>query len=444
MNPGLILLAITSLLVVAFVCLRSMVRILKRLYLGRARAFDENVPDPAINLVLVHGTFSPNAPWTKQDSDLCRSLRSTLQGEVNIHAVRWSGLNSYSARRRAATKLKSLICLLKSKNRDAPLFVIGHSHGGNITMSALQDIDQALVDGVVTISTPFLHAEIDPPRGILRNSIGALAWALMTFTWVHILVGYQLIETHQVSDVWAGLVILLLVLPAAAIQGLIEGKAKDFAEQDTVGDAYASKTLILRTSADEASLLLGVSALVGWATSAVYRLAFWMPDALEHSAGDLWRFVKTNAKLLWLAYAVACSVATLGVLIEPEQGLPFAILIVVLFSPLLALGIFNLSNFFNWGVAIMVFMVIAAPLPIVLGLIAALAVGKEAAPYATIVRVFAEPTPPGKWTLQYLPAISSDVGGAQAALRHSRLYNDPVAIALIADWLNRFLTRPQR
>ena len=69
----------------------------------------------------------------------------------------WSGANTNRARLRAAASLhESLI----AKKREFPLarhFVIGHSHGGNVALYALNLTTSAdLVSGVICLATPFL------------------------------------------------------------------------------------------------------------------------------------------------------------------------------------------------------------------------------------------------------------------------------------------------
>ena len=87
-------------------------------------------------LVLVHGTFAPNAEWTHPDSYLCSALRTRFPS-AEFLPFNWSGRNSHSARIAAGKQLGEFIRRLKNERPDRPCYVIAHSHGGNVALYAL-------------------------------------------------------------------------------------------------------------------------------------------------------------------------------------------------------------------------------------------------------------------------------------------------------------------
>jgi hypothetical protein len=109
-------------------------------------------------IFLVHGTFAPFARWTKSDSPLCRHLQDRLRDAVFIRHE-WSGSFTQRARRRASDELREKLKESYKSHPGAHHYVIGHSHGGNIALYAIDDEDQhAPLKGIVCINTPFIVA----------------------------------------------------------------------------------------------------------------------------------------------------------------------------------------------------------------------------------------------------------------------------------------------
>ena len=84
-----------------------------------------------------------DAPWTAEASTFCKSLSDSLGPNVVFWRLRWSGRNSHTARFNAAKSLRD--CLQKGLEnrewRDAKHFVVAHSHGGNVALMALENLD---------------------------------------------------------------------------------------------------------------------------------------------------------------------------------------------------------------------------------------------------------------------------------------------------------------
>lgn len=114
--------------------------------------------DPRICITLIHGTFAPDAAWTRPGSALAQQLLSTFD-DAHVSRFRWSGRNSFLARQRAAQRLAARIGELRWKHPKAKQIIVGHSHGGSIALQSanLANWDSAEPDGVACLSTPFIH-----------------------------------------------------------------------------------------------------------------------------------------------------------------------------------------------------------------------------------------------------------------------------------------------
>jgi pimeloyl-ACP methyl ester carboxylesterase len=133
-------------------------------------------------VVLVHGTFAPNSAWTQPGSKLCRILSEQLGADaVHLESFNWPGFwgkfnNSHSARLKAGERLRVHLKKLQEQYRGAKIFVIGHSHGGNVAFYALRDDNlRESIGGVVTFSTPFIDCSernIDGTDEVAVVSIG--------------------------------------------------------------------------------------------------------------------------------------------------------------------------------------------------------------------------------------------------------------------------------
>jgi pimeloyl-ACP methyl ester carboxylesterase len=100
-------------------------------------------------VTLVHGTWAKNAPWTHPDSPLSRALGAR---GYEVRAASWEAGNRFTHRRKGAE-------LLRRHLEDHPEYdhvLVGHSHGGNVALRAI-DGDESRVKGLVCLNTPFLN-----------------------------------------------------------------------------------------------------------------------------------------------------------------------------------------------------------------------------------------------------------------------------------------------
>src|SRR4051812_16440476 len=115
---------------------------------------------PAYVIVLVHGTqlsrwflgplvsflkwprgvyseFQDGPAWIQQHSPLAEHLTEALGWRVRIEPFSWKGYNTVAARAAATYQLRAKLCKLREDYPGAEQVIIGHSHGGNVAMSAL-------------------------------------------------------------------------------------------------------------------------------------------------------------------------------------------------------------------------------------------------------------------------------------------------------------------
>ncbi len=125
--------------------------------------YADNTPINAIDLhglqaVYVHGTWSNPETWEELRGQNFESIQSATGNNTHIDNFQWSGLNLSSARTEGAEKLVQTI--LDNANGKEPLTLVGHSHGGNVIIEAVNMLaEQGKLEGlgevnIVTINTP--------------------------------------------------------------------------------------------------------------------------------------------------------------------------------------------------------------------------------------------------------------------------------------------------
>lgn len=112
-------------------------------------------------IFLVHGTFAPDADWTKSGSLVSQLLskRGVDDGyDIAVKKFIWTGDNSHAARLTAAESLAD--ALRKETKSNPDVHLICHSHGGTVARKAIDllEIDEC-PKSVVTFGTPFINFE---------------------------------------------------------------------------------------------------------------------------------------------------------------------------------------------------------------------------------------------------------------------------------------------
>jgi pimeloyl-ACP methyl ester carboxylesterase len=122
-------------------------------------------------ILLVHGSFanssgSGDVPWWQPGSAFCRTLdlRCREQGAAarcwaSVKTFAWTGYNSEPARRAGGSALAGQLAALEADASVARYYLVGHSHGGNVILNALQEMTDKpqKLGAVVFMGTPPLR-----------------------------------------------------------------------------------------------------------------------------------------------------------------------------------------------------------------------------------------------------------------------------------------------
>lgn len=142
-------------------------------------------------VTLIHGTFARGAPWTQEDSTLRKVLTRYL-GSVTFRSFEWTGANNHNARIAAGALLGEHILKIKMEFPEARHILIAHSHGGNVIFYSLRDLDvENAICGIVTMGTPFIKCHLRPDHtvvGVVRYLAAALGFLA---SYVVLAIGYE-------------------------------------------------------------------------------------------------------------------------------------------------------------------------------------------------------------------------------------------------------------
>jgi pimeloyl-ACP methyl ester carboxylesterase len=140
---------------------------------------------PDVIVVLIHGTFAPDARWMAPTSPLVRAIGNALHPQaVLFQPFVWSGLlgtrynNTNMLRSAAGEKLGKLLVVLRSRWPSAKIVLVAHSHGGNVALYAANRYgDVARLSGIVCMGTPFIAVtpkaiDDDPPMLLTMKIVG--------------------------------------------------------------------------------------------------------------------------------------------------------------------------------------------------------------------------------------------------------------------------------
>jgi hypothetical protein len=242
-------------------------------------------------LTLVHGTFGRlpggDAAWARDGSLLRRRLQEELGGDVVFLPFRWSGMNWPSARYRAAHRLRDHFRATARKYPERGLYVVAHSHGGNVALYAVRDaarenVPDELPSGVVCLSTPFIAAQPRPltllrfvsTYAVVLVALFAVVAALMGRLLIPMMAAVQtdssVLAALMWNEVWVEFA-LCAVLAWRATKGLVR-MAHERRRLIAV-DGIPVPLRIYRSIGDEATAVLATSAFFTWIGTLAWRAA---------------------------------------------------------------------------------------------------------------------------------------------------------------------------
>ena len=111
-----------------------------------------------VTILLVHGTFAREAAWTREGSLMYAALSRRFP-EARLERFEWSGANSVLERGDASMALRT--DLISRINNGQRVYVVAHSHGGNVALNAMTHLEPLQIDQVALccLATPFFHAK---------------------------------------------------------------------------------------------------------------------------------------------------------------------------------------------------------------------------------------------------------------------------------------------
>lgn len=231
----------------------------------------------------IHGTFARKAAWIHADSALCQQLRRSLGWRAAVEPFVWPRHGfSVQARWRAAQDFRDHLDrqiqayrTARDTYRDqhpeydepeAEHVVIAHSHGGNIAFMALDTPERAAqVLGVVTLGTPFLEAQVREKKSEELIDLGTGLFSGLFAGWAVLFYGYA---QGLAWSLWpwalgAVLLMVLLLSGGAWILQLMQKHAERIRRRMPRTALAPEQVAIIRVQGDEALALIAGARLAG-------------------------------------------------------------------------------------------------------------------------------------------------------------------------------------
>lgn len=421
-------------------------------------------------IFLVYGTFARflGADWTQPESELRRVIASQAPAPVEFRVFKWSSLNSFSARTRAADRLRHEVRDVLVNGDDIECVLIGHSHGGTISALAADCDDLRSRVRVCCLATPFFSAY---QRNLSQKSylgMGILIWLIsaaislyFAFKWgpLHRL---ALRSWEQHAELPAGVVpppnvpdfvVLLLgvaigggtalavYIAAMGLKRYAHSVASSLEVHGTV------KLLLIRVEGDEATMWIGLHQFFNWVIgviSSVYdraaeRAREWCSDETKAA----WMFPVGRIPFFVLGFGNGAFVAAIGslwmcvVLVAPimflllEHPNPLIRVMLIVWLTLISSGIarwllkFAADTLFLFSLPLSVIMVPIWVASIISGPVS---FGFGAGALSLFFELSVEPCPLGEWTVHLFRTRPQ-------GLHHSQSWEHPEALALMAGWI---------
>ena len=360
---------------------------------------------PKYVVTLVHGTWPDTNGWVSRGSFLRRELQRRL-GDTAFREFRWAGTNRHGARTEGGIRLAEFIRAGHAQHPDAQHFIVAHSHGGNVALYAMRNpAAHAVIDGIVTLATPFLSTW---PRDPHRQA-DVMAWLTLTLTAVWL---FMVLDALALPAFWWLLPAAFLIVRAkpALAQWLM---ATARLEQARIVDALQPPSI------DRSTLLI----LCARGDEARRWLRAWEVVAQ----------VPFVAGCVLLAFVDAALRTNVPTLIDGLAQRMFG-------RGLDQIGIFNVDGWAFWGVLIILCAVWGAALT-VSSLLRWPGYWREPLLANVFVELRTRRTPDAAGDeshMAYVFDVSPQPGcgqGSRKGFRHSAICGHPAVATAISDWL---------
>jgi len=259
--------------------------------------------NPDCICVLIHGTWAIKAKWAAPDSDFAKRLATRMPASRDIlfDRFRWAGGNSLVDRGLAAEQLQEHVSDLAKTYPRVPVFLVAHSHGGNVALNALRSSQrlQDVVKGICCMATPLIYRA--PPLRKTNGPAAAVRFLsplLLPLLTIALCCDFWLAwATERWSDAWIAstahryLALGAVMLPFAACLLWLRHSVKKSIEATTLPHAglapdLAARICYIRAAGDEALASLSAAFIINYLVIRSWRWLIGLMRRLKADTGD--------------------------------------------------------------------------------------------------------------------------------------------------------------
>jgi hypothetical protein len=327
---------------------------------------------------------------------------------------------------------------LKSNSQPHPNaihFVIGHSHGGNVALKAVEMGNLSHSVNVICLSTPFFHVRarfIGLDHEIEQVGVGALGIVIGLPYFLQL----RFLIRHPYAYVVVGVLLLGL---SVGVWKLWTKAAHQFRSQTETRVEPSTSLMIVRSVGDEAAAFIGAFQILSWmlTRAGLFYLSIILNLVRFIEAMKKWRRELFDK---WWMVTLVCSLFVFDFV--SHLILKRFVLLNALERLTLSSGVTKLSYRIEALAPILPYILLVITLPLILialGIMLSglLPLGFQAVLGLPFYEVTVEPVPSGKWTVYQIAPQGRVIG-----LMHSLSYENPLALAVIAEWVNGKMSAP--
>jgi pimeloyl-ACP methyl ester carboxylesterase len=433
-----------------------------------------HMAEERLTLMLLHGTWARDAPWTRPDGPLVAALRKAFPNLKGFDRIAWTGKNTFKARLEGADRLIESLSVLPDNERAV---LCGHSHAGGAICYALTKRPELArkVKAAIFLSTPFFLFRLSPSWRVISDASNVPTVFIGIWTSLSVMALLLSALARILFDrfgeagrwiAWAMIIALFLVSVECLLRILvILNRVRTSSQLDLLKDARERRRLItcelplnvqalfVRVSGDEASSALIFAQGFSWSFIA-------MNNVFSRIFGTVLRPLRVtrlrHPVLTRIIFAIVCALVVNYVVsmerfitLRRSQPIPSLFEGLSLFESLYVTFFEIIGDSWITGGALAVFGVAIVVYSICLWLTFLTAIIFQTAnwaialsfgrlPYGVVgvIQPAIEVVPPGTWSVCHMPWRS--YGGR--GLRHSSPYMDPKIIEKIVSWLHNLKT----
>lgn len=236
----------------------------------------------AVVVHLVHGTwpFGPfrrssgdKKAWFENGSAVRKKIKERVSCKIQFREFRWSGRNSFFARRKAAAEFSNHLDNALKESSETMHLIIAHSHGGTVAAQTIAHYSpwirgECRIKALVCLATPFPHLSSDgrSPReeSLFFGAVGSIITALVALAVIPLW-----IKTPEFNP-W--IVLALGVLGPIFIPALFAASRSYEVDTSFFPGFHSSiPILLIRATRDEAALAIGLAQSLHALSHTVYE-----------------------------------------------------------------------------------------------------------------------------------------------------------------------------